>query len=297
MVEMKAQTKFGKRSTAEDVTRGVDLVGKVALVTGVNSGIGTETLRVLAARGAHVIGTARTLEKAREGCANADGATTPLACELTDLESIRACVTSIGNEFEHLDIVVANAGIMALPRLEQVRGIEKQFATNHLGHFLLVTSLMDRLADGARVVMVSSEGHKGAPKTGIEFDNLSGEEGYGAIRAYGQSKLANILFARSLAKRLEGRATANSLHPGVIGTNLGRHINPLLSAVLGIFFMAFSKSVAQGAATSCLLAASPSVQGVTGRYYSDCAEAPCSDLAKDDALAERLWQISEELVS
>jgi WW domain-containing oxidoreductase len=292
-----AEPSFGKRSTAEDVTEGVDLSGKVALVTGVNSGIGTETLRVLASRGAHVIGTARTLEKAEEGCAHGDGATTALACELTDLDSVRACAASVADQFDKLDIVVGNAGIMALPRLEQVRGIEKQFATNHLGHFLLITSIMDRLADGARVVMVSSDGHKGAPKEGIQFDNLSGEKGYSAFRAYGQSKLANILFARSLAARLEGRATANSLHPGVIGTNLGRHINPLLSAVLGIFFIPFAKSVAQGAATSCLLAANPHVAGVTARYYSDCQEAPSSANAKDDALAERLWEVSETLVS
>jgi WW domain-containing oxidoreductase len=266
-------------------------------VTGVNSGIGTETLRALASRGAHVIGTARTLEKAQQGCAHADGTTTPVACELTDLDSVRGCVATIANQFDQLDIVVANAGIMALPRLEQVRGIEKQFATNHVGHFLLVTSIMDRLADGARVVIVSSDGHRGAPKEGIAFDNLSGEKGYSPIRAYGQSKLANILFARSLAKRLEGRATANSLHPGVITTNLGRHINPILSAVLGIFFMPFAKSVAQGAATSCLLAANPNVQGVTARYYSDCQEAASSANAKDDALAERLWEVSESLVN
>jgi WW domain-containing oxidoreductase len=290
------ETKFGKRSTAQDVTEGVDLTGKVALVTGVNSGIGTETLRVLASRGAHVIGTARTLEKARQGCAQADGSTTALACELTDLDSIRDCVGSVANQFDKLDILVANAGIMALPRLEQVRGIEKQFATNHLGHFALVTSLMDRLADDARVVMVSSDGHKGAPKEGIQFDNLSGDKGYSALRAYGQSKLANILFARSLAKRLAGTATANSLHPGVIGTNLGRHINPLLSAILGIVFMPFSKSVAQGAATSCLLAAHPALERVTGRYYSDCQEASSSSAAKDDTLADRLWSVSEELI-
>jgi WW domain-containing oxidoreductase len=291
-----AEAKFGKRSTAEDVTEGVDLTAKVALVTGVNSGIGSETLRVLASRGAHVIGTARTLEKAQQGCAQADGATTPLACELTDLDSIRACVESVAGQFDKLDIVVANAGIMALPKLEQVRGIEKQFATNHLGHFLLITSLLDRLADGARVVMVSSGGHVGAPKEGIQFDNLSGENGYSALRAYGQSKLANILFARSLSQRMAGRATANSLHPGVIATHLGRHMNPLLSRVLGIFFMPFAKSVGQGAATSCLLAASPSVQGVTGRYFSDCREARSSDNANDDALAERLWEVSVQLV-
>ena len=216
-----ATAEFGKRSTAEDVTRGVDLTGKIALVTGVNSGIGAETLRVLALRRAHVVGTARTQAKAEAGCAVASGSTTPLACELTDLESVRACVAAIKGQFDQLDIIVANAGIMALPELQLVRGVEAQFATNHLGHFLLVTSLLDHLAQGARIVMVSSSAHRGAPKGGIDFDNLSGSKGYSALRTYGRSKLANVLFANSLARRLEGRATVNSLHPGVIATNLG----------------------------------------------------------------------------
>ena len=289
---------FGKRSTAEDVTEGVDLTGKVALVTGVNSGIGTETLRVLALRGAHVIGTARTLEKAQAGCAAAaDGQTTPLACELTDLDSVRACVDAVRERVGGIDILVANAGIMALPKLELVRGLEAQFATNHLGHFLLVTSLLDHLNDGARVVIVSSSAHQGAPKAGIDFDNLSGAKGYSAFRAYGQSKLANVLFANSLAKRLAGRATANSLHPGVIGTGLGRHMSPWVTGFFALFMWAAAKSIPQGAATSCLLAASPTVEGVTGEYFADCQPAKTSQLAKDEALAEQLWEVSEKLVA
>ena len=288
---------FGKRSTAEEVTEGVDLSGKVALVTGVNSGIGTETLRVLALRGAHVIGTARTLAKAEEGCAQASGGTTPLACELSELHSVRACVQAIGERFDGVDIIVANAGIMALPALAQVRGIEMQFATNHLGHFQLVTSLMQQLNHAARIVIVSSSGHQGAPKGGIDFDNLSGELRYGAIRAYGRSKLANVLFANSLARRLEGVATANSLHPGVIATNLGRHMNPWVAQIMGVFMRSMAKTIPQGAATSCLLAASPNVAGVNGKYFVDCQQANPSPRADDEVLAERLWQVSEELVA
>ncbi len=288
---------FNKRSTADQVLEGVSLEGRTVLVTGTNSGIGAETLRVLAGHGAHVIGTARTLEKAQAGCSVAPASTTPLACELTDLDSVRACAAAVAERFPRIDVIVANAGIMALPRLEQVRGIEKQFATNHLGHFLLVTSLLDRLAEGGRVVVVSSGAHTFAPKAGIEFDNLSGERSYSPMKAYGQSKLANVLFARSLAKRLEGRATANALHPGVIRTNLGRHFNPLLSLLMAPLFLPFSKSVAQGAATSCLLAGHPSVAGITGRYFADCREARMSALAEDDALAEKLWAVSENLVA
>ena len=288
---------FGKRSTAEEVTEGVDLTGKVALVTGVNSGIGQETLRVLSLRGAHVIGTGRTLEKAAEGCAVAAGETTALECELSDLDSVRRCVQAIRDQFEQIDIIVANAGIMALPQLQQSGGIELQFATNHVGHFLLVTSLMDRLADGARIVIVSSGAHLSHPKGGIDFENLSGEAGYSGLKAYGQSKLANVLFANALAKRLEGRATANSLHPGVIGTNLGRHMNPWIARFFALFMWALAKTIPQGAATSCLLAASPTVEAVTGKYFADCQETPAHAIAGDEALAKRLWQVSEELVA
>jgi WW domain-containing oxidoreductase len=287
-----------KRSTAEAITESIDLSGKTALVTGVNSGIGTETMRVLALRGARVLGTARTLEKAQAACAEVAGEVIPLACELTDLDSVRACIDAVNQHTDQLDILIANAGIMALPKLEQVRALEMQFATNHVGHFLLVTGLMDLLAksERARVVMVSSDGHRAAPKAGIEFDNLSGEKGYSALRAYGQSKLANILFANELGRRLPAGATANSLHPGVIQTNLGRHINPILASVLGLFFVFASKTVPQGAATSCYVAAHPELEGVTGRYFSDCDVKAPSAIASDEALAARLWEVSEELV-
>lgn len=290
-------SEFGKSSTAEDVTSGIDLSGKLAFVTGVNSGIGFETMRVLAMRGAHVIGTARTLAKATEAAAQVKGDVTPLACELESQESIRACAAAVASMARPLDICIANAGIMALPKLEQVNGIEKQFATNHLGHFLLVRLLQPQIeaARSARVVIVSSAAHLQAPAAGIEFDNLSGERGYRAWRAYGQSKLANILFAKALAERLGGRRAVNALHPGVIGTNLGRHVNPLVAGVLGVAMRMFSKSVAQGAATTCYVAARPETGTLTGQYFSDCAVTEPSRMARDEKLAERLWQTSEQL--
>jgi WW domain-containing oxidoreductase len=288
---------FGKISTAEDVTEGIDLTGKLALVTGINSGIGFETMRVLAKRGAHVIGTARTLAKAEEAGRRIEGSVTPLACELESQVSIRACAAAVAAIGRPLDICIANAGIMALPKLEQVDGIEKQFATNHLGHFLLVRLLQAEIesAPNARVVIVSSAAHVQAPSTGIEFDNLSGARGYRSWRAYGQSKLANILFAKSLALRLGEGRSANALHPGVIGTNLGRHMNPLVTGLLGIAMRMFSKSIEQGAATSCYVAARPEVNGVTGQYFSDCAVTEPSRRARDAELAERLWDVSEKL--
>ncbi len=289
---------MARTPTAEAVTQGINLSGKTALVTGVNSGIGTETMRVLALRGARVIGTARTMEKAVSACASISGDTVPLSCELTDLASVRACAQAIRDmDLDNLDIVIANAGIMALPKLEQVNGIEKQFATNHLGHFLLINELLPLIGrtSSARVVVVSSAAHAQAPKAGIEFSNLSGERAYSGWRAYGQSKLANVLFANELNRHLPTGSTANSLHPGIIATNLGRHMQGGFAWLLGMFMMPFMVSIPQGAATSCYVATHPDVEGVAGRYFANCKEAKVSTLAQDRGLAAKLWSVSAEL--
>lgn len=285
--------------TAQDVTRGIDLSGRLAVVTGVNSGIGLETARVLAVRGARVIGLARTLDSATAACARLSGQVEPLACELTDPDSIRLCAQHIlDKQTNGVHMLILNAGIMALPRLEQVRGIEKQFATNHLGHFLLTHFLQPALGhqQPVRVVVVSSAAHRQAPRAGIDFDNLSGDKGYSSFRAYGQSKLANVLFANELARRLPAGSTANSLHPGVIRTNLGRNMQGPLPLLMGVFFFPFMKSPEQGAATTCYVATSPAVDGVTGRYFADCHEARPSGISLDQALAKRLWTTSETLL-
>ncbi len=244
-----------------------------------------------------MIGTARTLDKAVAACGQVVGATSALACELESRDSIRACAREVERLGRPLDLCIANAGIMALPRRELVNGIEKQFATNHLGHFLLVHLLRAQIeaARSPRVVVVSSAAHFQAPADGIDFDDLSAERSYGAWRAYGQSKLANVLFAKSLARRLGPNRAANALHPGVIGTNLGRHMNPVLGAVAGFVLRPFGKTIAQGAATSCYVATRPELEGVSGEYFSDCAIAKPSRWANDEALAERLWEVSEKL--
>jgi WW domain-containing oxidoreductase len=288
---------FGHGSTAEEVTEGLDLSGKTILVTGINSGLGSETTRVLALRGAHIIGAARTLDKATAATDSIDGDTTPVACELSDLSSVVACADTVGDLGRPLDAIICNAGIMALPRLEQIEGIEKQFFTNHLGHFTLVTALLDKLADDGRVVMLSSSAHKSAPKVGIELDNLSGEQGYSAWRAYGQAKLANLLFAVDLARRFNSsNRTANAIHPGVIRTNLGRHMNAAARIGLAIAGPLFFKSVGQGAATSCFVAVHPAAAEITGEYLADCNIARSSARGRDTELAEKLWSISEEVV-
>ncbi|RLB46533.1 MAG: hypothetical protein DRH23_12405, partial [Deltaproteobacteria bacterium] len=285
-------------STAESVTEGLDLSGQTILLTGSNSGIGKETLRVLTKRGAHVIAAARTVEKAQAACDDVGGETTAVACELSDPASVQACVERVVALGRPLDAIICNAGIMALPTLNQKLGYELQFFTNHIGHFILVTSLLDTLAENGRVVMVSSDAHNGAPKEGIQFDNLSGERGYGAWTSYGQSKLANLLFASHLAKRLEGTGkTANSLHPGVIHTNLARSMNPIARGALAIGAPLVLKSVGEGAATQVYLAVHPNVGGVAGKYFSDCNVGKSSSRGRDEEMAAKLWEVSEKIAA
>lgn len=286
---------FGYASTAEDVTRGLDLSAKTILLTGCSSGLGRETLRVLSSRGARVLATARSLEKARRACVDSAAAATPLECDLEKPESVRACIAQIQKEGVRLDAIICNAGIMALPRLERVRGYEKQFFTNHIGHFLLVTGLLSELSSDGRVVIVSSEAHRRAPRAGIELDNLTGERGYRPWAAYGQSKLANLLFARELSRRLPSpRQTANALHPGVIATNLSRSMPALARIGLEVLTPLALKSIPQGAATQCYLATHPAV-GANGEYFLDCNIGRSSRRGADFGLARQLWDTSERI--
>lgn len=289
---------FGYGSTAEQVTEGLDLSGKVVLVTGCNSGLGQEALRVLALRGARVVGTARTLEKARVACEGAPGKNLPLACDLASPASVRACVAAVQQQGLRLDALICNAGIMALPKLELSQGYELQFFTNHVGHFLLVTGLLDQLTEEGRVVMLSSAAHKMAPKGGIQFDNLTGEKSYSSWTAYGQSKFANLVFAKELARRFAGsKRTANAVHPGVISTNLWRNMGSGMSAVLGVVGALGFKSAAQGAATEVLAAVHPFVAGISGKYFADCNVAKSRPDADDPALGKRLWEVTEKIVA
>lgn len=288
---------FGYGSTAEQVTEGVSLEGQNILVTGCNSGLGLEAMRVLALRGARVLGAARSVDKAKAACDGVKGKTLPLACELSDPESVRGCVETVKSEGIRLDAILCNAGIMALPKLEQAFGYELQFFTNHIGHFILVTGLLDQLTDTGRVVMLSSEAHRNAPKEGIQFDNLSGEKGYSAWGNYGQSKLANVLFAKELARRFAGtKKTANAVHPGVINTNLARHMNVVARTVFGGVGWLVLKSVPQGAATEVYVTASPAAAGISGEYWADCNVAKPRADARDPELAKKLWDVSEKIV-
>jgi len=290
---------FGSRSTADKVLAGIDLTGKQIVVTGCNSGIGFETMSALCANGAHVIGLARSLRDAEIACAKVGPSSTPVACDLSDLDSVAAAADTIRALKAPLDSIVANAGIANLPALRTRYGVELQFLVNHVGHFALVNLLLGLVRNGTgRIVIVSSNAALNqAPAEGIMFDNLDGHRFYKPFTFYGQSKLANALFAKELARRLSARGIAvNSLHPGATrGTGLNRDVGLPLKMALSAARV-FMRSPPRGAATQALLAASPSVAGITGQYWANCQIAAGNPLLEDVDLARRLWDVSEEIV-
>jgi NAD(P)-dependent dehydrogenase (short-subunit alcohol dehydrogenase family) len=292
---------FDEDSTAEAVTEGIDLAGRIAVVTGCTSGIGFETMRVLALRGAWVIGTSRSLERADEACRKVRGKTTPLALELSDFDSVVRCAETIRGLNSPIDMLVLNAGYRGGGNERiLIDGIEKHFLVNHLGHFVLVNRLLDRLYfawQGRIVVVASRAAYRGAPEDGIRFDDLTLASDYSDSLAYGHSKLANALFSLELGKLLKGtRITSNALHPGVIDTEIDRNLNRLMQFGFGVLVALRGKSVEAGAATSCFVATSPLLGSTSGRYFEDCnaIEVPDSHL-QDMAMADRLWLASEEM--
>lgn len=287
---------YGYASTAEDVTRGLNLRGQNILITGVGSGLGAETARVLQLRGATIFGAARTLDKAGDACRRLGANAVPVACDLSEPTSVRTCVADIHARGIKLDVIVCNAGIMALPQRELRYGQELQFLTNHLGHFGLVTGLLDVLRERGRVVVLSSAAHQHTLRGGIQFDDLTLEHKYTPWLAYGQSKLANLLFARALAGRLTGtQRTANAVHPGVVTTQLTRHMGSLAQTAAALARGVFFKSVDEGAATQCYVAAHPAASGISGEYFVNCNVARPSRYGRDSALAERLWDVTERI--
>ena len=293
---------FGAKSTAEEVTLGLDLTGKTAVVTGCNSGLGYETMRVLAMRGAHVIGTGRNIEKASKACSSVSGKTTPVALELSNFDSIVECTNEIAQLTLPIDILVCNAGINTFSDLELVNGVERTFAVNHLGHFLLVNRLMPLLRESreSRIVHVSSKSaYVQAPNVGIDFDNLKGEGAFDYWEAYGRSKLANALFSIELSTRLKGSSiTSNALHPGLVQTNIARNAPVILRTAFDWFGGLISKSIEEGAATQVYVATNPNLKEVSGAFFEDCNPVNVSGdhFLFDKAMAERLWTTSEKMI-
>jgi len=292
---------YGPESTAEEVTAGMDLSGLTVLVTGCNSGLGYETMRVLAMRGAHVIGTGRTMEKAETACASVEGMATPVVLELSEFQSAVDCADAVEAIGEQLDVVICNAGINTFGDLELVNGIEKMFVVNFLGHFVLVNHLLPgmRAAGEGRIVHVgSASGYSQAPPEGIDFDNLRGEGTFDHQEAYGRSKLANALFSLELARRLEGSGvTSNVIHPGLVKTNIARTAPAWLRMAFDMFGGVIAKTPAQGAATQVYVATSPALEDVSGAYFEDCNPVNVSGDHHmfDAAMAKRLWQEAEKM--
>lgn len=294
----KGPTGFGFGSTAEEVSLGIDLTGKTYLVTGCNSGLGAEAFRVLILRGATVYGAARTLEKAQAECQKHGPRALPLACELSQPSSVRACAEALKSKNVQLDGILCNAGIMALPQLKTAQGYELQFYTNHIGHFILVNGLLSQLKPDARVIVLSSEAHRYAPKGGIDFENLRGEKSYVPWVAYGQSKMACLLFAKELARRFKGTdRLAIALHPGVISTALGRNMPRWQQVVFKLGQPIFLKTVEQGAATEVFAAIHPAAKSFSGEYLKDCNIATPRSEGLDPELAQKLWEVSEKIAA
>jgi NAD(P)-dependent dehydrogenase (short-subunit alcohol dehydrogenase family) len=304
-------TPFGFESTAADVIDGVDLTGKTAVVTGASSGIGVETARALAAAGASVTLAVRDTStgdrvaaEIRDSTGNAN--VTVGALDLSDLSTVATFARTWSGP---LHILVNNAGVMAVPELTlSPAGHEIQFATNHLGHFALAVGLHDALAvaEKSRVVSVSSGGHQRSP---VVFDDIDyAFRDYEPFGAYGQSKTANVLFAVEVTRRwADDGITANALMPGAIFTQLGRHVDAEIAAA-AMKRQDNVKTVEQGAATSVLLAASPLLEGIGGRYFEDCNEAHVVErrgapgtggvagYALDPDNARRLWDVSLRMI-
>jgi WW domain-containing oxidoreductase len=294
-------SKLGSRSTADDVLRGVSLEGRTMLVTGANSGIGFETARSLAAAHARVLIACRNAAKGAESAAkivaqHPHAKVTAVELDLASFKSVRRAAAEL--PADKLDALICNAGLFANDYQTTEDGIESTVGVCHFGHFLLAQLVKPRLraAERARVVMVSSESHRYPSRLKLERFPLEARS-YKPLVAYGQAKLCNVLFANELSRRWAAEGiTANSLHPGsFIGTDIFR--STVAGKAISVLISPFTKSIAQGAATTVYCAASPELEGIGGRYFADCREKPMSAGARDADVAARLWTLSEERVS
>src|ERR1700685_2703342 len=304
-------TSFGATSTTDDVLSGVNLKGKRILITGVSAGLGVETARSLAAHGARVVGAARDLNKAKAATeqvrrdATAYGGSLELIeLDLANLKSVRACADQLLAKGQEFDVVIANAGVMATPLGRTVDGFEMQFGTNHLGHFVLVNRIASLIRSGGRLINLSSLGHRYS-NVDLEDPNFK-RTPYEPFAAYGRSKTANILFAVAFDLRHRGRGVrAAAVHPGVIETELARHVEPArIQALIDQISKERAtegkepfqwKTVPQGAATSVWAAVVASAEEIGGKYCENChvgevvadspTLGPASEGGRGDALA------------
>ena len=276
----------------------MDLQGKTAIVTGANSGMGMATVRALSDRGARVIMLCRSEKRGREALERLNSEKPRdldlILCDLGDYDSVRSFVSKVRESYSRIDILVNNAGFISLDRQETGEGLERQFGINHIGHFLLTMSLLDLMGEGGRIVNVAS----GAHKTGkIHFDDINLTKGFNVIKAYSQSKLANVLFTRELARRVKDRGImVNCCHPGAVATNIGIDRDTGFGKTVTRLLKPFFQTPEQGARTAIFLASDDSVSEVTGEYFYKCRIAKSSKRSKDMELAKKLFEFSEELV-
>ncbi|XP_068169877.1 retinol dehydrogenase 11 [Antennarius striatus] len=280
------------------------LDGKTVLITGGNTGIGKETAVDLAKRGARVILACRDMNranKAAEEVRRRSGNDTVIVrkLDLASLQSVHQLAKDVLASEERLDVLINNAGVMCCPKWHTEDGFEMQFGVNHLGHFLLTNCLLDLLkkSSPSRIVNVSSLAHE---RGQIHFDDINLDKDYEPWKSYRQSKLANVLFSKELAKKLQGTGvTTYSLHPGVIRTELGRHFLPTMPLWKRIVYRpisVFMKSPAEGAQTTIYCAVEESLQDQSGLYYSDCAPKTAAPQGLDDEAAKKLWDLSASMV-
>lgn len=274
------------------------LKDKIAIVTGANSGMGKATAAALADMGATVVMVCRSekrgLEALKQLQEKSERKLELMLCDLGDFSSIRAFTDVFRTKYKKIDILVNNAGFISLDRQLTKDGLEMQFGVNHVGHFLLTTRLIDLFTEGGRIVNVSS----GAHKTGnIYFDDINLTKHFNVIKAYSQSKLANVLFTRELARRLENKGIlVNCCHPGAVATNIGISRDTGFGKTVTGMLKPFFQTPEQGASTAIYLATSKEVEGITGEYFYKCKIAKSSERSKDMELAKRLFEFSEQLV-
>jgi NAD(P)-dependent dehydrogenase (short-subunit alcohol dehydrogenase family) len=281
-----------------------DQRGRVAIVTGANTGLGFETARMLAARGAAVVLAVRDVEKGKQAAARITGDVTVQALDLTSLDSIRSAAADLRAAHPRIDLLINNAGVMYTPRQITADGFELQFGTNHLGHFALTGLLLDRLllVPGSRVVTVSSTGHR--IRAAIHFDDLQWERSYSRVAAYGQAKLANLMFTYELQRRLapHGTMVAVAAHPGVSNTELARNAPAALRVPITWLAPLLAQKAEMGALPTLRAATDPAVAG--GQYYGPGNRGEIRGYPKlvtsspdshDQAAQQRLWTVSEEL--
>jgi NAD(P)-dependent dehydrogenase (short-subunit alcohol dehydrogenase family) len=279
--------------------------GKVVVITGSNTGIGEATAEALATMGATTVMACRNLQKAEAAAAAVRAASGSddvhvVSLDLADLSSVETCASEVLSRWDHLDVLVNNAGGIWSDRQVTAQGFEQTLGVNHIGPFFLTALLLDRLkgADAGRIVNLSSVGHHGA-FTGMNWNDLQGEKRYSTFGAYSQSKLANLLFTCGLAKRLaDTRVTANAVHPGPVRSGFG--MDGDMTGIVGLgnrLIRPFEISATAGAATSVYLASSPEVQGRSGGYYVRSKPGHPSKQGRSDAAADRLWEVTENMIT